>query len=71
MASRAHEAGVSCPHCSPLLKPEKRAAGKMCQRQIQFDPARGKRHLGHKKFTAANYSRQLEADATEKFEAAF
>ena len=46
IASPNYEEGVSCPHCSPLLTPEKRAAGRMRQRQIQLDRARGKQHLG-------------------------
>jgi len=45
VASPAYEEGVQCPHCSPLLKSEKRASRRMRERQIQVSRARGKHQL--------------------------
>lgn len=46
IASPDYEEGVSCPHCSPLLTPEKRAAFRMRQKQIRLAKARGENHIG-------------------------
>ena len=41
-----YEDGVCCPHCAPLMTPERKASARERHRQVMLAQARGSTHLG-------------------------
>ena len=42
----AYEDGVCCPHCAPLMTPERKASARERHRQVKLAQERGSIHLG-------------------------